>query len=81
MKNIVYIDKDFITLGQLLKHVDVISSGGMAKWYLSEHVLFVNQEEENRRGKKLYPGTTIEIPGEGTFFIERKEMNSDVPMS
>ena len=30
-------DSEFITLGQLLKMTDAISSGGMAKWFLSEH--------------------------------------------
>ena len=27
------IDEEFITLGQLLKITDAISSGGMAKWF------------------------------------------------
>ncbi|WP_368738789.1 RNA-binding S4 domain-containing protein, partial [Escherichia coli] len=31
------IDTEFITLGQLLKMSNCISSGGMAKWYLEEH--------------------------------------------
>ncbi|MGP6140306.1 MULTISPECIES: S4 domain-containing protein YaaA [unclassified Jeotgalibaca] len=73
MKNIVYIDEDFITLGQLLKHIDVISSGGMAKWYLSEYVVFVDNEKENRRGRKLYPGMMVELPNEGKFFIQSNE--------
>lgn len=73
LKNNVYIDDEFITLGQLLKHVNVISSGGMAKWYLSEHTVLIDSEEENRRGKKIYPGSTVEIPGEGTFFIQLKK--------
>lgn len=73
LKNIVYIDGEFITLGQLLKHVNVISSGGMAKWYLSEHAVFIDNEKENRRGKKIYPGSMVEIPGEGTFFVRTKE--------
>ena len=28
------IDTEFITLGQLLKMTNAISSGGMAKWFL-----------------------------------------------
>lgn len=72
LENIVYIDGEFITLGQLLKHVDIISSGGMAKWYLSEHTVFIDHEKENRRGKKIFPGSVVEIPGEGTFFIRAR---------
>lgn len=70
MKKNIMIENEFITLGQFLKHVDIISSGGMAKWYLAEHTILVNNELENRRGKKLYPGTVVEIPEEGTFFIQ-----------
>lgn len=73
LKNIVYISEDFITLGQLLKHVNVISSGGMAKWYLSEYAVLIDQEKENRRGKKIYPGSMVEIPDEGIFFIQKEK--------
>lgn len=73
----VYIDEDFITLGQLLKHIDVISSGGMAKWYLSEYAVFVDHEKEDRRGRKLYPGMMVEIPDEGTFFIQRNDTDEE----
>lgn len=71
LKNIVHIDEDFITLGQLLKHVDLISSGGMAKWYLSEYIVYVDQEKEDRRGRKIYPGSVVEVPGEGTFVVQK----------
>ena len=30
------VDTDFIALGQFLKFADVIQTGGMAKWFLSE---------------------------------------------
>ncbi|GEN85047.1 RNA-binding protein [Sporosarcina luteola] len=66
---IVKIDTEFITLGQLLKMTDCISSGGMAKWYLEEHTVYVNGEEERRRGKKLYDGDVINIPGVGRVKI------------
>lgn len=63
------IDTEFITLGQFLKMTDVISSGGMAKWFLEERVVYVNGEEEQRRGKKLRNGDVIEIPEIGRFQI------------
>ncbi|MBK0348381.1 S4 domain-containing protein YaaA [Aerococcaceae bacterium zg-ZJ1578] len=58
------IHDQFITLGQLLKHESIISSGGMAKWYLSEHTVKLNNELEQRRGKKLYNGDVIELVAE-----------------
>lgn len=65
-----------MTLGQVLKEIDVISSGGQAKWYLAENSVFVDGELENRRGRKLYPGMMLEIPEEGTFFMAEKGIES-----
>ncbi|MFP3325982.1 RNA-binding S4 domain-containing protein, partial [Planococcus sp. SIMBA_160] len=39
------------------------------KWFLSEHEVFINQEPDNRRGRKLYPGDVVEIEGYGTFQV------------
>ncbi|TQR11542.1 S4 domain-containing protein YaaA [Psychrobacillus soli] len=60
-------DSEFITLGQLLKMTDAINSGGMAKWFLSEHAVYVNGEIENRRGRKLRHKDVVNIPGVGRF--------------
>ena len=73
------INSEYITLGQALKMTDTISSGGMAKWFLSEHEVFVNGEAEDRRGKKLRHGDLINIPSVGRFrivdeFIENGEI-------
>ncbi|MFV8826177.1 S4 domain-containing protein YaaA [Alkalihalobacterium sp. APHAB7] len=65
----VVINSEYITLGQLLKEIGVIDTGGMAKWFLSEHEVVVNNELENRRGKKLYPNDQITITTVGTFKI------------
>lgn len=65
----VKIDTEFITLGQMLKLADVIQSGGMIKWFLSEHEVFVNNEPEDRRGRKLRDGDVISISGIGSFQI------------
>ncbi|MCF0260003.1 MAG: S4 domain-containing protein YaaA [Erysipelotrichaceae bacterium] len=51
---------EYITLQQLLKVCDVISSGGQVKAYLAEHPVLVNGEPENRRGKKLRAGDVVE---------------------
>lgn len=50
---------DHITLGQLLKAADIISTGGEAKVYLAETIVYVNGEEEQRRGRKLRPGDLV----------------------
>ena len=58
------INGDYIELGKLLKMVDVISSGGEAKYYLQDNEVLVNGELENRRGKKLYPGDVVKVEDE-----------------
>lgn len=69
MKKTIKIDSEYITLGQFLKHANLIQSGGMAKWFLSEHEVYVNGVEDNRRGKKIRIGDQVEIKEIGTFFI------------
>lgn len=65
----VKINTDYITLQQLLKMENIISSGGEAKYYLLEHEVYVNNELEQRRGKKLYSFDQIKIE-EKEFVIE-----------
>jgi ribosome-associated protein len=67
------IKDEFITLGQALKETAVIDSGGQAKWFLAEVPVWVNDEEENRRGRKLYPGDRVTIQDHGTFTITRDD--------
>lgn len=70
---------EYITLGQMLKMTNIISSGGMAKWYLGENVVYVNGEPEQRRGKKLYDGYVVNVPGAGKFKLSADESGqSDV---
>ena len=64
------IQETYITLGQFLKLASIISSGGMAKPFLEQMEVFVNDEPENRRGKKLYDGDQISIPNIGEFQIK-----------
>ena len=62
-------DEEYITLNVLLKITDLISTGGMAKFFLQENDVFVNDELENRRGRKLYRGDVIRF-GNKTFVIK-----------
>lgn len=62
-------DEDFITLGVLLKLAGIIDTGGQAKWFLNENAVLVNDEEENRRGRKLYHGDVIIIKNQ-SFIID-----------
>lgn len=63
------IDTEYITLGQFLKLADIISSGGEAKFAVKELDIEVNNEKENRRGRKLYVNDKISVDG-NEFLIE-----------
>lgn len=57
----VKIHTEYIELQQLLKLTDWISTGGEAKIAVKKLRIFVNGEKEDRRGRKLYPGDTVQI--------------------
>ena len=57
------IDTEYVTLGQFLKMTDWIDTGGQAKFAVKELSILVNNEKEDRRGRKLYPGDIIVIEG------------------
>lgn len=57
---------EFITLQALLKETGIIPSGGAIKAFLADYPVLVNDEPENRRGKKLRLADKIELPAQGT---------------
>lgn len=61
------ITSEYITLGQLLKLCDFISSGAEAKEYLLYENVLVNEELEKRRGRKIYAGDIVNINGESIY--------------
>jgi S4 domain protein YaaA len=69
VKKEIKIETEYITLGQFLKLAEVIDSGGMAKWFLGEFEIFVNGEQDQRRGRKLRIGDEIHIEKYGNFII------------
>ena len=66
----VNIKTEFITLGQMLKFVDLVSSGSEQKQFIQDHKIVVDGVELKMRGKKLYPGTRIEIDDSMIFEIK-----------
>lgn len=58
------INTEYITLGKFLKLVNIISSGGHAKYFLVDNEVLVNNVLEQRRNLKLYDGTIISVNGE-----------------
>ncbi|WP_206831339.1 S4 domain-containing protein YaaA [Alicyclobacillus fructus] len=73
----IHIQGDHITLGQLLKKVRLVASGGEVKSFLAEGRVRVNGLPEARRGRKLYAGDEIEV--EGTVYRVVTETDEHPP--
>ncbi|MDB5085515.1 MAG: yaaA [Bacilli bacterium] len=67
------LEQEYITLGQLLKYADVLSSGGEVKHFLATTPIRVNGVPEQRRGRKLHVGDLILIEGFEGIRLESKE--------
>ena len=57
----VTINSEYITLGQFLKYVGIIDCGSYAKQFLLEEKVLINNEQDQRRGRKIYPGDIVEV--------------------
>ncbi|MGD9677754.1 MAG: S4 domain-containing protein YaaA [Vulcanibacillus sp.] len=69
----IHIDGEYITLGQFLKMLGLIQSGGEAKYFLQENKVTVNNENENRRGRKLFINDIIYINDKTQYQIKNSE--------
>lgn len=67
-EQLVTITGEYITLSQLLKKLNFISTGGECRFFLQTNVIRVNGSLEDRRGRKLYVGDRIVIAGQ-TFVL------------
>ena len=65
------INTEYITLGQFLKFADIISNGGEAKSYLAYNEVYINDELDVRRGRKLRHGDKVLVEGQ-EFMIENE---------
>ena len=58
-----YLEDDFIKLGQALKAAGLVESGVDAKFVIQDGLVKVNGEGDDRRGRKLYDGDIVEFEG------------------
>ena len=57
----IVISGESIKIGQLLKKLNIISSGGQAKWFLENNVIKINGEKPEGRGTQVPVGATLWI--------------------
>lgn len=65
MASEIKITTEFIKLDALLKFASLVSSGGEAKQLIQDGQVLVNGEVCTMRGKKIRPGDSVSINGEG----------------
>ena len=66
----IVIKDESIKIGQLLKKINVINSGGEAKFFLANNSVKINGETPVGRGSKVYVGDTLWINDELFQVIE-----------
>ncbi|MDQ0351546.1 S4 domain protein YaaA [Alkalibacillus filiformis] len=66
------IKTDEITLGQFIKLANIVESGGMVKMFLQDYNVYVNDEQDQRRGRKLKIDDRVEIEDVGTFIVAKE---------
>ena len=54
---------EFIKLGQLLKLADMVQDGVEAKYVITDGLVKVNGEVDDRRGRKVYEGDIVSYDG------------------
>ncbi|SFD71456.1 S4 domain protein YaaA [Lentibacillus persicus] len=67
----IIIETEYIPLGQFIKLLNIMDSGGMIKAFLKDEGALVNGEHEHRRGRKLYPNDVVELEGIGAYIVAK----------
>lgn len=66
----IQITDEYITLSQLLKRTYLFDSGGFIKIFLQNEGVYVNDELEHRRGRKLYQGDIVKVDEANQFIVD-----------
>ncbi len=59
-----------IKLGQLLKKLNIIDTGGQAKYFIKSHKITVDNEEGLKRGSKVWANSTVWIDDQVFYIVE-----------
>ncbi|BBU47309.1 RNA-binding S4 domain-containing protein [Mycoplasmopsis felis] len=68
---IIKIKTNEIKLGQLLKKIDEINTGGQAKFFIEENFIKINDKENVTRNSKIRSGDILKI-NENIYKIEKE---------
>lgn len=63
----------FIKLGQLIKKLNLIDTGGQIKDFISKNEIKINNEKPKGRSTKIFVGSTIWIEDEVYMIVSKDE--------
>lgn len=63
------IDTDYIKLDQFLKLVNLVDSGGQAKFIIKNGEVQVNKEIVYERGRKIKKGDSVTVGGDNIYIV------------
>ncbi|WP_022935052.1 RNA-binding S4 domain-containing protein [Mesomycoplasma moatsii] len=66
----VKIQGKFIKLGQLIKKLNIIDTGGQAKYFIETHNIRVNNDEGLKRSSKVWANSTVWIDDQVFYIVE-----------
>ena len=72
MEKVYFVD-EYVTLNQFLKIAGIAYTGGEGKEMIQDGLVFVNGEQELRRGKKIRKGDEITISGSDIVYVAENE--------
>ena len=70
----VVLNQEPVELYKILKFENLVMSGGEAKHVITEGLVMVNGEVENRKRKKIFAGDIVEFQGEQLHLVVEKKM-------
>ena len=60
----------FIKLGQLIKKLNIIDTGGQAQYFIKSHEIRINNEEDVKRNTKVWLNSTVWIDDQVFYIVE-----------
>lgn len=60
----------YIKLGQLIKKLNFVDTGGQTKYYIQSHEIKVNNEEGFKRNSKIWANSTVWIDDQVFYIVE-----------
>lgn len=65
----VEIKGEYIKLGQLIKKLNIIDTGGQSKYFVATHEIKINDKTDVKRNTKVFIGSTVWIDGQVYYIV------------